>query len=149
MSILDRFKKQAEDPKKASVAKKVAKKESGDKATKKVAKKTEKKTSAPASKINSASKKATQTLLAPIVTEKSAQLADQDCLVFRVAKNANRIAIRNAFRELYNVTPVRVNIISSRGTEMRFGRVRGRTKDTKKAIIKLPKGVKVDIFEGV
>lgn len=158
MSIFDRFKKDNEDLGKGSVAKQVVdadKKEDKaekPKASKKKseAKKGEKKSETKAKKaVQIVSKKATHTLLEPVVSEKSAQLSDRGTLVFRVAKDANKVEIRNAFRELYKVTPIKVNVINVPGHAMRFGRLQGRTKDYKKALVTLPEGTHVDIFEGV
>ena len=148
MSIFDRFKKDKETVAKKSQAPKVADtKKAADKkpAAKKAATKKGGKKKATAM----LSKAATSTILEPVVSEKSAQLADANVMVFKVAKNANRVQVRNAFRELYNVTPKRVNILNNRGKRVRFGRVRGKRSDWKKAMIFLEKGVNVDIFEGV
>ena len=146
MSIFDRFKKEKESVAGKSQAPKQEEKAANTKekaVTKKAAPKTKKKSTA------LLSKSATSTILEPLVSEKSAHLADRNVLVFRVAKNANRIAVRNAFRELYQVTPVRVNIQNRRGKQVRFGRTQGARSDWKKAMIYLPKGAHVDIFEGV
>lgn len=155
MSIFDKFKKKAEGPAKGSVAKQVVdsdtKKKDEKPAVKKAkAKKDEKKVEKKEKKaVQIVSKKATQTLIEPIVSEKSAQLSDRGVVAFKVNVDANKVEVRNAFRELYNVTPAKVNMMNVRGHAMRFGRLRGRTKDYKKALITLPKGTRVDIFEGV
>lgn len=160
MSILDKFKKKKQTEEKASVAKqvvkddavknvkaeKVNKDDKSSKGKKAVAKKTEKKEK---SAIRIVSKKSMQTLLEPVVSEKTAHLSDAGVVVFRVANGVNRIEVRDAFKELYNVTPIKVNMINVRGHQMRFGRVRGRTKNYRKALITLPKGTTIDIFEGV
>lgn len=89
------------------------------------------------------------TLLAPLVTEKSAHLADAGVYAFLVPVTANRVAVGQAFRELYKVIPVKVNIIRVHGKEHRFGGVASRQSDWKKALVTLPKGIKVDIFEKI
>lgn len=152
MSIFDRFKKEQEGVDKKSQAPKTARVKKADAkpaAKKKVAKT---KVKGEVTKKKAAvmlSHKATSTILAPLVSEKTAHLADQNVLVFKVSVNANRIEVRNAFRELYHVTPLRVNIVNARGKYVRFGRVEGKQANTKKAFVFLPKGVHVDIFEGV
>lgn len=149
MSILDRFKKNKEGAEKGSVAKQVVKAEQKDekkkpkKATKAEEPKKEKKA------VQIISKKATHTLIEPIVTEKSAQLSDRGVIVFKVAEDANRVTVRNAFRELYKITPVKVNVMNVRGKSIRFGRTTGQTQNYKKAIITLPEGKRIDVFEGV
>jgi len=147
MSIFDRFKKEKEAVSKKSQAPKIkeaVKKDASKPAAKKAEKKTTKKKA-----VSMLSRVATSTILEPVVSEKSAQLSDNNVLVFKVAKTANRVQVRNAFRELYKVTPLRVNIINNRGKRVRFGRTQGKRSDWKKAMIFLPKGVNVDIFEGV
>jgi len=95
------------------------------------------------------SKKALTVLMRPLVTEKTAQMSDQNVMVFEVARGSNRIEIKNAFNELYGIVPVRVNVMNMRGKRVAFGRTGGKRKDWKKAIIALPKGVNLDIFEGI
>ncbi len=92
---------------------------------------------------------AMRTILAPLATEKTAHLADRGVYAFLVAKDANRIAVRQAFRELYNVTPIKVNIVNTRGTMKRVGRFTGRGSDVKKALVTLPKGSHINVFESV
>jgi len=149
MADVDKYKKDKETVEKKSVAKKVVKKTTSKKTVKKAAPK--KATEAPkkAKSARLVSKKATSTILRPVVSEKSAVLAGQQTLVFKVATNVNKIEVRNAFRELYNVTPVRVNIMNVRGKRVRVGKIQGKRNDWKKALITLPEGKNVDIFEGV
>ncbi len=103
----------------------------------------------PVRKASAMSSLAAHTILRPLATEKSAQLAERGVYVFLVAKDANRVAVRQAVRELYKVTPVKVNIIRVRGTAKRFGRTVGRTQDVKKALVTLPQGSHIDVFESV
>lgn len=89
---------------------------------------------------------ASRTLLAPLVTEKTAHLADAGVYAFRVPLTANRVAVRASFKELYKVTPTSVNIIRVHGKESKSGRFTSRASDWKKALITLPAGSRVDIF---
>ncbi len=146
MSVLDRFKKEKEQPKKKAAAKAKAPAKAKKSAAKNDAKEEVKKV---APKARLLSKKASMTFLAPLVSEKNARHAEMNTLVFKVDPYANKTTVRNAFRELYNVTPVRVNIVNVRGNRVRFGKVQGKQSDTRKAFVTLPKGVRVDIFEGV
>lgn len=92
---------------------------------------------------------ALRTIVAPLATEKTAGLAEKGVYAFLVASNANRVAVRQAVRELYKVTPVKVNIINIRGKMKRFGRFSGRRADIKKALVTLPKGSHIDLFDTV
>lgn len=102
-----------------------------------------------AKKAREISKEALNIIVGPIVSEKSARLSEHGVVAFKVRKDANRVAVRNAMRELYGVTPVRVNILAIRGKWVRFGKFQGRQGDYKKALVYLPKGTSLDIFEGV
>ena len=98
-----------------------------------------------ASKVISAT--TAETLLAPLVTEKSAHLADVGVYAFKVPVSASRVAVRQAFKDLYKVTPVKVNVIRVHGKEHRFGQVFSRRADWKKALVTVAKGARIDIFE--
>ncbi len=89
---------------------------------------------------------AARTLLAPLVTEKTAHLADDGVYVFRVPLTANRVAVRAAFKEIYKVAPTSVNMIRVHGKESRSGRFASRASDWKKALVAVPAGSRVDIF---
>lgn len=84
--------------------------------------------------------------LSPLMTEKTAHLAGSSVYAFRVAVGANRVAVRQAFREMYGVLPVRVNIARVHGKETRFGRTLSRQSDWKKAYVAVPAGTTLDLF---
>lgn len=84
----------------------------------------------------------------PLVTEKSMDLAKFGKYTFKVAKEANKIEIREAVEKLFNVTVLKVNTVSVKGKIVR-GRRMGRTPDWKKAIVTLKPGDKITIFEGL
>ncbi len=83
---------------------------------------------------------------APIITEKSANIsADGTKLVLKVAKNANKVQIRQAVEKIFNVKVTNVNTINVRPKSKRVGRYEGKTKAYKKAIITLAEGSKLDL----
>lgn len=83
---------------------------------------------------------------APIVTEKSANVsADGKKVVLKVAKDANKVQIRQAVENAFNVKVKNVNTISVRAKKKRVGRYEGKTKAYKKAIITLAEGSKLDL----
>lgn len=85
-------------------------------------------------------------ILAPVVTEKTAGItADGNKVVFKVAKDANKVQIRQAVEEAFNVKVSNVNIINVRPKKKRVGRYTGATKAYKKAIITLAEGSKLDL----
>lgn len=85
-------------------------------------------------------------ILAPVVTEKTAGItADGNKVVFKVAKDANKVQIRQAVEEAFNVKVLNVNTINVRPKKKRVGRYTGATKAYKKAIITLAEGSKLDL----
>lgn len=142
MPILKRKTKTTDAPVQAEAEVKEAK--PAKKTTKKVAKQATETSTTVAPK--AVSRFAAATIIAPIVTEKAARLSGNNVMVFRVAPTATRVAVKQAVKELYKVTPVKVNIISVRGKAVRFGRFAGRTQDMKKALVTLPKGARIDAF---
>ena len=88
-------------------------------------------------------------LLRPVVTEKSAILASKNMYVFAVKSSANRISIASAIKAMYDIKPLSVNVINVRGKSVTRGRVAGKRSAWKKAIVTLPKGKTLNIYEGV
>jgi large subunit ribosomal protein L23 len=93
-------------------------------------------------------------LLKPIVTEKMTSQGDKfNRYGFLVAKSANKLQIRKAVEELYSVTVDSVNTmryggkVKSRNTKS--GLLTGRTVSTKKAIITLAEGNKIDFYSNI
>lgn len=88
-------------------------------------------------------------IIKPLVTEKAAHLASIHKYVFSVNPKMNKIEVKKAIRSIYNVEPLDVNMITCSGRNVRYGRVQGRTKDWKKAIVTLKPSDKIEIYEGV
>ena len=83
---------------------------------------------------------------APIITEKSSEITkDGNKVVFKVRKDANKVQIRQAVEEAFNVKVTNVNTVSVRPKKKRIGRYAGCTKAYKKAIITLAEGSKLDL----
>lgn len=83
---------------------------------------------------------------APIITEKSANIsADGKKVVLKVAKNANKVQIRQAVESAFGVKVTNVNTINVRPKKKRVGRYEGKTSAYKKAIITLAEGSKLDL----
>lgn len=88
-------------------------------------------------------------LLKPIITEKAADLNELRKYAFVVADDANKIAVARAVEELYGVKPEKVNIINNLGKIKSRGRISGKRKDWKKAVVTLPAKAALDVYEGV
>jgi len=88
-------------------------------------------------------------VLRPLVTEKAAIVAHGGQYTFVVATKANRVQVKSAIRAMYGILPESVNIQNMRGKMVRFGRSNGQRASWKKAIVTLPKGKTIDVYEGV
>jgi large subunit ribosomal protein L23 len=88
-------------------------------------------------------------IVKPLITEKGTYLNSQGKYLFQVAARTNKVEVAKAIYYLYNVRPVKVNIIKKLGKHVTYGRVKGRTSDWKKAVVTMPKGVQLSVYEGV
>ena len=86
-------------------------------------------------------------ILAPIVSEKSYSLIDQNAYTFLVHPEANKTEIRHAVETIWGVKVLGVNTINRKGKSKRFRFTTGKRPDTKRAIVKLAPGDKIEIFE--
>lgn len=80
-----------------------------------------------------------------IRTEKGTQLTPERKYLFQVAKDSNKIQIRNAIEEIYNVQVASVNTMVVPGKRKRVRQDFGYTSEWKKAIVTLKDGFKIDI----
>lgn len=146
MSLFDRFKKN-EAPKKAVKTAGVKREDKPTAAPAAVTVRQELQAKAPAGKAPRVD--AHRILLRPVITEKSATLHALNKYIFEISSTANKIDVRKAIRQTYHVEPSSIRIIRVAGKEVRRGRIVGRTSSYKKAIITLPSGSKLPIYEGV
>jgi large subunit ribosomal protein L23 len=94
--------------------------------------------------------RADEIIIEPMITEKSTALREKDNkYVFLVSKKADKISIKRAVLELFNVTPVAINVMNYDGKLKRVRYKYGFSSSFKKCIITLKKGDKIGIFEGV
>jgi len=85
-------------------------------------------------------------LLAPVVSEKSYGLLDEGKYTFLVDTSANKTQIRQAVEEVFGVKVIGVNTINRQGKRKRTRFGYGTRKDTKRAIVSLAEGERIDIF---
>lgn len=89
-------------------------------------------------------------IIKPIITENSMEGLGFRKYTFKVAKDANKIEIAHACKELFGVTVAKVNTISVRGRFKRMGKNAGYTPNWKKAIVTLTEDSKtIEFFEGM
>ena len=89
------------------------------------------------------------TILAPVITEKSTLVAEDNKIIFRVAIDADKKQIKAAVEHLFKVDVTKVNTIRVKGKLKRFRGRPGRRPDFKKAIVTLKDGQSVDISTGL
>ncbi len=86
----------------------------------------------------------------PVVTEKTnIQKEEANQVTFEVDRKANRIEVGRAIERIFNVKVVNVRTMQNRGKFKRRGRVLGKRRDWKKAIVTLRPGDRIEFFEGV
>ena len=86
----------------------------------------------------------------PMITEKATiQKEQSNQLTFEVDRRANRIEIKQAIESIFNVRVAAVKTMQITGKTKQRGRITGKRRDWKKAIVKLMPGERIDFFEGV
>ncbi|MEM7166284.1 MAG: 50S ribosomal protein L23 [Planctomycetota bacterium] len=82
-----------------------------------------------------------------VITEKSTDVTDKrNAYTFKVATDSNRIEIKNAIEEIFDVKVKKVNTLRQSGKRKRIGRSLGMTRGYKKAVVTLQPGHKIDVF---
>jgi large subunit ribosomal protein L23 len=96
---------------------------------------------------------ATQIILRPVISEKSMDQTNASKYTFAVADVANKMQIKAAVEELFNVTVLSVNVMTMKPKEKSRNRRRGRqvgfTTAWKKAVVTVKSGDSIEFFEGV
>src|SRR4051812_27571452 len=87
-------------------------------------------------------------LLAPVISEKSYGLLDGNKYTFVVRPDANKSQIKIAVEQVFNVRVTSVNTINRQGKRKRTRTGFGRRNNTKRAIVSLAEGDRIDIFGG-
>jgi len=87
-------------------------------------------------------------LIAPVVSEKSYGLLDENKYTFLVAPNANKTEIKIAVEAVFDVKVTGVNTINRQGKKRRTRAGWGKRPDTKRAIVTVADGERIDIFAG-
>jgi large subunit ribosomal protein L23 len=87
-------------------------------------------------------------LIAPVVSEKSYGLIDQNKYTFLVRPDANKTEIKIAVEKIFDVKVTSVNTVNRPGKRRRTRFGWGRRNDTKRAIVSVAEGQRIDIFAG-
>ena len=89
-----------------------------------------------------------EVLLAPVVSEKSYGLLDENKYTFLVAPDANKTEIKIAVEKVFGVKVLSVNTLNREGKNKRTRFGDGKRKDTKRAIVHVAASDRIDIFGG-
>jgi large subunit ribosomal protein L23 len=87
-------------------------------------------------------------IIAPVISEKSYGLLDQNWYTFLVRPDANKTTIKIAIEQIFNVRVITVNTSSREGKRKRTRTGWGRRKATKRALVKLADGDRIEAFGG-
>ena len=88
-------------------------------------------------------------ILSPLVTEKSTNLSEINKVVFKVNSLANKKSIKKSIEKIFKVNVIKINIINK---QRRFKTARGKKVEVpgyKKAIVTLKKGQNIDLTTGI
>jgi large subunit ribosomal protein L23 len=89
-------------------------------------------------------------IIRPVVTEKTTEQKEGDNqITFEVNPKTNRIEVKRAIENIFNVKVEAVRTMNVKGKVKRRGRVIGKRKNWKKAIVTLMPGQRIDFFDGV
>lgn len=90
-----------------------------------------------------------EVLLRPTITEKSTLLQEDGQYTFVIAPRANKTLVKQAVERSFNVRVTSVNITRNRGKRKRYGPRVKKQPDTKKAVVTLRPGDRIDLIEGL
>jgi Ribosomal protein L23 len=85
-------------------------------------------------------------IIKPVISEKSYGLLDQNKYTFLVRPEANKTQIKMAVEQIFDVKVTSVNTINRKGKRKRTRFGYGKRPDTKRAIVSLKDGDRIDIF---
>jgi|TARA_B100000953_G_scaffold77559_1_gene62881 large subunit ribosomal protein L23 len=88
-------------------------------------------------------------ILFPVVTEKSTNLSEQNKIIFRVPKKANKKNLKKNIEKIFKVNVTKINIINKKTRNKLTRGKKVKIKGYKKAIITLKKGQNIDLTTGI
>ncbi len=88
-------------------------------------------------------------IIAPVITEKATNASEQSKVIFKVALTATKPQIKEAVEKLFDVKVKSVNTLRRRGKWKAFKGRLGQQSDTKRAIVTLEEGQRIDVTTGL
>ena len=89
------------------------------------------------------------TIISPVVTEKSTNLSEQNKIVFKVSDKLNKIILKKNIEKIFKVNVVKVNIINKQSRKKITRGKKVKIQGYKKAIVTLKKGQSIDLTTGI
>jgi large subunit ribosomal protein L23 len=86
-------------------------------------------------------------ILRPVISEKSYEMLDENKYTFIVDRNANKTHIRQAVEKIFDVKVLSVNTMNRKGKRKRRGLIEGKRPDTKRAIVTVAPGDRIELFD--
>jgi large subunit ribosomal protein L23 len=86
-------------------------------------------------------------ILRPVISEKSYEMLDENKYTFIVDPRANKTHIKQAVEKIFGVKVLAVNTMNRQGKRKRRGLVIGKRPDTKRAIVTVAPGDKIELFD--
>ena len=89
------------------------------------------------------------TIISPVVTEKSTNLSEQNKIVFKVSNKLNKTILKKNIEKIFKVNVIKVNIINKQPRKKIAKGKKVKIQGYKKAIITLKKGQNIDLTTGI
>jgi large subunit ribosomal protein L23 len=86
-------------------------------------------------------------ILRPVISEKSYEMLDENKYTFIVDPRANKTHIKQAVEHIFDVKVLSVNTMNRQGKRKRRGLVVGKRPDTKRAIVTVAPGDRIELFD--
>lgn len=88
-------------------------------------------------------------ILSPVITEKATIASEHSKVVFKVAGTATKPQIKEAVEKLFDVKVKNVNTLNRKGKRKIFKGIAGRHSDSKRAVVTLEEGHRIDVTTGL
>ena len=89
------------------------------------------------------------TVISPIITEKSTSLSEFNKIVFKVHKGSNKSSIKKSIEKIFKVNVIKINSIKLKGKTKMVRNKKASKPGYKKAIVTLKKGQSIDLATGI
>ncbi|MCC6193359.1 MAG: 50S ribosomal protein L23 [Burkholderiales bacterium] len=88
-------------------------------------------------------------IVSPVITEKATTASEHNQVIFKVARTATKPQIKEAVEKLFDVKVKKVNTLVRKGKTRAFRGVAGQLSDTKRAVVTLEEGHRIDVTTGL